>query len=201
MSSLLDQLRKRQNETVQSAGVQSIHVKASLLFDKKDAAKIELDAVYQLALGGLEMLKKLEPRLKPFEATLFSPSTKELSRELQSKEANDRLDESINTFLSLLAPFFLEKHAHKVLEYLIRRYRCVVLPSPFFHLSSLFNARLVCPQAGIGAERFYWTTTEKILSRRFFKVFLSDFNTHTCRAISHPANQTTFLQSPITIRD
>jgi len=69
--SLLDQLRKRQSEAVTSVGVQSIHVKASLLFDKKDAAKIELDAVYQLALGGLEVLKKNEPRLKPFEATLF----------------------------------------------------------------------------------------------------------------------------------
>ena len=98
-----------------------------MLFDKKDAAKIELDAVYQLALGGLEVLKKNEPRLKPFEATLFSPSAKEMSRELQTKEANARLDESINTFLSLLAPFFLEKHTHKVLEYLIRRYRFVFL--------------------------------------------------------------------------
>ena len=130
--SLLDQLRKRQSEAVTSVGVQSIHVKASLLFHKKDAAKIELDAVYQLALGGLEVLKKNEPRLKPFEATLFSPSAKEVSRELQTKEANARLDESVNTFLSLLAPFYLEKATHKVLEYLIRRYRCVFLPSyPF----------------------------------------------------------------------
>lgn len=123
--SLLEQLRKRQSEVVTSSAIQSIHVKASLLFDKKDAAKIELDAVYQLALSGLEVLKKLEPRLKPFEATLFSPSAKELSRELQTKEANERLDESINTFLALLAPYFLEKHAHKVLEYLIRRYEYV----------------------------------------------------------------------------
>lgn len=127
--SVLEQLRARQSEAVTSVGVQSIHVKASILFDKKDAAKIDLDSVYQLALGGLEVLKKQEPRLKPFEATLFSPATKEFSRELQQKETNDRLDESINTVLSLLAPFFLEKHAQKVLEYLIRRYR-YVFPLP-----------------------------------------------------------------------
>jgi len=126
--SLLEQLRKRQNEAVTSVAVQSIHVKASLLFDKKDAAKIEMDAIYQLALGGLEVLKKHEPRLKPFEATLFSPSAKDVSRELQAKEANLRLDESINAFLSLIAPFFLEKHTHKVLEYLIRRYRYAFCP-------------------------------------------------------------------------
>lgn len=121
--SLLEQLRKRQNETVLSPALQSIHTKASLLFDKKDAAKIEIDAVYQLALGGLEVLKKHEPRLKPFEAVLFSSSAKEMTRETQSKEVNSRLDESINSFLSLLSPFYLEKHTHKVLEYLIRRYR------------------------------------------------------------------------------
>ena len=140
--SLLEQLRKRQAEVVTSTAVQSIHVKASFLFDKKDAAKIELDAVYQLALGGLEVLKKHDPRVRPFEATLFSPSGKEVSRELQTKEANARLDESVNTFIALIAPFFMEKHTHYVLEYLIRRYRYVpqVVPTnatPLAHPSSL----------------------------------------------------------------
>lgn len=134
--SLLEQLKKRQIEIGSvTSGIQTIHVKASLLFDQKDAAKIELDALYQLALGGLEQLRKIEPRLKPFEATLFSFSGKEISRELQTKDVNARLDESINIFLSLLSPHFLLKPSHKVLEYLIRRYRFV----KFYSISRIIS--------------------------------------------------------------
>jgi U3 small nucleolar RNA-associated protein 10 len=41
---------------------------------------------------------------------------------MQTTETNRRLDEAIETFLSLVSPFFLLKASHKCLEYLIRRY-------------------------------------------------------------------------------
>ncbi len=45
-----------------------------------------------------------------------------MNRESQTTEANRRLDEAIESFLSLVSPFFLLKASHKCLEYLIRRY-------------------------------------------------------------------------------
>lgn len=69
MSDLAQQLRKRKDQTVGTTQ-RSIHVKPSLLFDGREAARIETTAIHLLALGGLEQLKKLEPRLKSFEATL-----------------------------------------------------------------------------------------------------------------------------------
>jgi len=41
----------------------------------------------------------------------------------QTKEENEKLDASINAFLSQLSPYFLLKPSGKVLEYLIRRFR------------------------------------------------------------------------------
>lgn len=120
MSSLKSQLEKKR-EAFPSQQT-SIHVRASLLFEKKDAAKIDLHSLYHLSLSGLEQLKKFDSRFKAFELTLFSPASKEVSRELQTKEVNKRLDESIEAFLLLLSPFFLHKSAHKVIEYLIRKY-------------------------------------------------------------------------------
>jgi hypothetical protein len=69
MSDLAQQLRKRKDQAVGTTQ-RSVHVKPSLLFDGREAARIETTAIHLLALGGLEQLKKLEPRLKSFEATL-----------------------------------------------------------------------------------------------------------------------------------
>lgn len=121
MSSLREQLNKKR-ETLPSHQ-SSIHVRASLLFEKKDAAKIDLHSLYHLSLSGLEQLKKIDARFKAFEVTLFSPASREVSRELQTKEVNRRLDESIDALLQLLSPYFMHKSAHKVLEYMIRKYR------------------------------------------------------------------------------
>jgi U3 small nucleolar RNA-associated protein 10 len=123
MSGLLEQLRKRKNEEV--TPYRSLHVRPSLMFEFKEAAKIDLNAIYLLAVNGLEQLATQEPRVKAFQETLFAAGSKEINRELQTAEVNKRLDESIEAFLALLSPYFLLKATHKVLEYLIRRYTYV----------------------------------------------------------------------------
>jgi U3 small nucleolar RNA-associated protein 10 len=122
MSDLLDQLRKRKQQEG-GAGFKSIHVRPSLLFEYKEAAKIELTAIHLLAINGFEQLVKQEPRIKPFEQTLFAPASKEITRESQTADVNKRLDESIESLLGLLSPYFLLKATHKCLEFLIRRYK------------------------------------------------------------------------------
>ena len=44
-------------------------------------------------------------------------------RDQMSKEANASLDKTLAAFLRALSPYFLLKATHKVLEYLIRRFR------------------------------------------------------------------------------
>ena len=122
MSELRTQLEKRKDKVLDPS---SSHKRASLLFAKKDAQNIELQALHTLAMSGVDQLKKQEPRIKPFEATLFSEASQELVREQQSAEANKRLDESLETLFAVLAPHFLLKSTHKMLEYLIRKYRYV----------------------------------------------------------------------------
>jgi len=141
MSSLTEQLNKRR-ASEGAAGFRSVHVRPSLLFDHKQAATIELAHIHLLALSGLEQLHKVDPRVKAFEQTLFSPAStvrpfgfalcrflysndytlQEINRETQTPEVNKRLDESIESFLQLLSPYFMLKASHKVFEYLIRRY-------------------------------------------------------------------------------
>lgn len=74
-----------------------------------------------LGLSGLEELKKLNPQFCIFEETLFDLTSKSFERSVESKEANDKLDCQIKTFLILLSPYFLLKPAHKALEWLINR--------------------------------------------------------------------------------
>lgn len=74
---------------------------------------------------GLGELADIDGRFEPYRHTLFSVETLKLDRELQSRELNDKLNRSIGTFIRVLSNYILLKPAHQVLEYLIRRYKCV----------------------------------------------------------------------------
>jgi U3 small nucleolar RNA-associated protein 10 len=122
-SELRQQLRKRKDVVIGSTQ-RSLHVRPSFMFDGHEAARIDQSTLHLLALSGLEKLKKLEPRFRAFETTLFAaPDSSQLDRTSLTKELNARLNESIDAFLLLLSPYFLLKAAHKTLEYLIRRFR------------------------------------------------------------------------------
>lgn len=55
--------------------------------------------------------------------TLFSKEAEGTLRDLQTKEANERIDKSVEAFLALLSPHFCSREAHFCLEYLIRHYK------------------------------------------------------------------------------
>jgi U3 small nucleolar RNA-associated protein 10 len=95
----------------------------SVLFDTKDAARVDLDTCYNLGLNGLLELAKLDKRLEAFEQSLFSRASMDLVRELQPQDFNVALDKNINALLQALGPHFLQRPCQKVLEYLVRRYR------------------------------------------------------------------------------
>ncbi|XP_053709149.1 HEAT repeat-containing protein 1 isoform X2 [Synchiropus splendidus] len=95
---------------------------ASLLFDLKDAAEIDLETFHALGCSGLEQLLGIEPLFLEFTNTLFSSASMTLERSVQSKEVNKKLDSDISLFLTRLSPYFLLKPAHKCIEWLVQRF-------------------------------------------------------------------------------
>lgn len=95
---------------------------ASLIFDPQQAARIDLQTIYALALEGFNELVKIDSKFKPFQETLFSKPNQLSSRAQQSADVNKRFDEAIDTYLRILSQYILLKPSHQTLEYLIRRF-------------------------------------------------------------------------------
>ncbi|XP_072265281.1 HEAT repeat-containing protein 1 isoform X2 [Pyxicephalus adspersus] len=95
---------------------------ASLLFDAKEAAVIDRDTFFAIGCTGLDELMGIDSSFKAFEETLFSSSSKNLERSVQTKAINQQLDENITLFLTHLSPYFMLKPAQKCLEWLIHRF-------------------------------------------------------------------------------
>lgn len=77
-------------------------------------------------LLGLEVLIEKEERFRNYRNDLFSYKSKELDRELVGIEDNDGINASIRSYLRLLSGYLELSSAVNTLEYLIRRYKCVV---------------------------------------------------------------------------
>ncbi|KAJ2692795.1 snoRNA-binding rRNA-processing protein utp10, partial [Coemansia spiralis] len=98
-------------------------IRASFLFDGRQAADIDNQTILDIGREGLRELRQINRRFDRFAATLFSEAAKDMDRVLQTREENDKLDEAIRGFLFLAAPHFLTKPAGKALEWLVRRFR------------------------------------------------------------------------------
>ncbi|KAL6971531.1 hypothetical protein U1Q18_031210 [Sarracenia purpurea var. burkii] len=95
----------------------------SILFNPKEAADIDLDALFSIALSGLEVLINTDERFRKYKNDLFSHKSRELDRELMGIEDNNRINATISSYLRLLSGYFHLPSALKTLEYLIRRYK------------------------------------------------------------------------------
>ncbi|GJM97067.1 hypothetical protein PR202_ga13965 [Eleusine coracana subsp. coracana] len=94
----------------------------SVFFDAKEAADIDLRAILPIALSGLEHLASVDERFARYSNTLFSETSLEVNREQLTPKENEKINESISTYLRLLAGYLQLLAALKTLEYLIRRY-------------------------------------------------------------------------------
>ncbi|OUC50011.1 hypothetical protein D917_04858 [Trichinella nativa] len=95
----------------------------SLLFDSSDAAEIDREKIFAIGNDGFVQLKAIDKSFAEFEMHLFDESILDLERALLTKDANEKLDETIEAFLILLTPYLLLGAAQKCLEWLIRRFR------------------------------------------------------------------------------
>lgn len=109
----------KRNLPVGTLGVEVV----SFMFDLDTARTLSIDDCFELACDGLGELETHDARFREYKSNLFSSSGKELNRQHQSKHLNENLDQTLDRFLCLLCPYFLLKPAHKVIEYLVRRFK------------------------------------------------------------------------------
>ncbi|KAJ2723879.1 snoRNA-binding rRNA-processing protein utp10 [Coemansia sp. Benny D115] len=122
-SSLAQQLyhMKKVDRMVGSHAVQK--TRPSFLFEPRQAADMDMQTIFDIGRDGINDLIKVNKAFGSYSSTLFSEAVKDMDRVLQTKSENEKLDESIRSFLFLLAPHFLTRPAGKALEWLIRRFR------------------------------------------------------------------------------
>ena len=116
-TSLARQLAALQTETRRGRG------RASLLFKPRDAEALDVNAVFDIGVNGLAELAVSDSRFSAFELDVFSATWRTADRELQDATANAEINARLAALLRLLSPHLLERAAHKVLEYLIRRFK------------------------------------------------------------------------------
>lgn len=137
--------------------------KASLLFDKKQAAEISREVYYQIALDGFEELKQKCALFTSFQNTLFHITSKEFERSVHDTVANEKLNKQIKKFFLTLSPYLSLTCAHKALEWLINRYSVheynrkdfVMLILPY-HETNIFVRALQLIKIKDSGDSFIW---------------------------------------------
>ncbi|XP_076648122.1 HEAT repeat containing 1 homolog l(2)k09022 [Halictus rubicundus] len=160
-TSLAEQLKKLR--TPQTNILLQDRKRLSLLFDPKEAANLDRETALNIGQNGLQELIKLSDLFLEFERTLFAQSSLSLERSVQDIKVNKKLDGEIERFLILLSPYFLLNNAHKVLEWLIYRFRVhefnrdqfllLILP---YHETRMFVRALQLLNLSDAADKWHW---------------------------------------------
>lgn len=137
--------------------------RASILFDPKEAAGIDRDTFYDIGISGLKELERYNPEFSLFENSLFSTTSKQIERSVETKDVNLKINKNIRKFLMLLSPYFLLKPAHKALEWLIHRFSiheynkedCLKLILPY-HETNIFVRFLQILNVRQESDRWNW---------------------------------------------
>ena len=121
LSAQLKRLQVPQGSLLSQASERS---RASFLYEPREAANMDSEAVFCVAMNGLEQLKSIDAAtFESFEQTLFSSTSVTFERAVQSKQVNVTLDAEIRRFMLHLSPYFMLKPAHKAFEWLVYRYQ------------------------------------------------------------------------------
>lgn len=99
----------------------------SYLFPPDVASSHDIDTIFVLAQSGFDELLSLDPDMEEFEEELFSEAAKRTDRMVLSKEENDNLDRTLGRCLRRLSKWIRLMAGGKCIEWLVRRFRYVVL--------------------------------------------------------------------------
>ncbi|CAI5735970.1 unnamed protein product [Hyaloperonospora brassicae] len=117
----------RQLQALREGGAGSKRRTDSFLYDPRAAARLDDETVFHGAQQGLEALKQLDARFEALEAdahvaALFSRQRIHFHRAQSALPDAPALDAALAQVLDALSAYFLLDAAHKVLEFLVRRY-------------------------------------------------------------------------------
>jgi U3 small nucleolar RNA-associated protein 10 len=99
----------------------------SYLFTGRDADEYDLETIYSIGVNSFLHLASICPPLEAYEEVLFSERAKNTDRTLLSPDAIAELDKALEEFLALLGPYLMEAPTGRVLEFLVRRFRRVLI--------------------------------------------------------------------------
>lgn len=140
MSSLKDQLSQvaQNNATVSldRKRRQKLH-SSSLIYNPKTAATQDYDYIFENAVEALSSLIELDSRFKIFTSSLFSESSINIDRNIQTKEQIKDLDNAVNAYLMLVSSRWHLTPTLHATEWLIRRFQIHVHNSEILLLSTL----------------------------------------------------------------
>lgn len=121
LSQQLDAIKEVSSATVVDRKSRSRIHGRSLIFEAKVAAAQDFEFIYSIGIEGLEELITLDSRFSKFKGTLFHESTIAFDRNVQQREMLTNIDENVNNFLYLVAPYMNLNCSIKALEWLVRR--------------------------------------------------------------------------------
>ncbi|KAK6462809.1 component of small subunit processosome [Scheffersomyces coipomensis] len=140
MSSLSSQLKSINDKTASVAldrkTRSQIHSR-SLIFDPKVASTQDFDYLFQLGLEGLDELSEIDSRFNRFRQTLFSDTSINFDRNVQTKDTLTQINKSIDAFLNLVSPYYGLNPTVKTLEWLVRRFHINIHNAEHFILTAL----------------------------------------------------------------
>lgn len=99
----------------------------SLLFEPSVAALQDFDTIYQVCLEGYQELCEIDNRFVSFYRSIFSEQSKAEDRAQMTSAENKELDVVLESFLRLAGARLLLRPAIKAVEWLVRRFRSVII--------------------------------------------------------------------------
>lgn len=101
---------------------QKLHA-VSLIYTSKVAVTQDYEIIYSNAYDALEELITVDKRFSFFKNSLFSETSVNVDRNIQTVEQNRDLDNAVNAYLSLISPRWNLAPALQTTEWLVRRFQ------------------------------------------------------------------------------
>ena len=109
----------------------------SLVFERHVAGAHDFDTIYQICLEAFQDLCRLDGRFTDFERNIFGLQSKSMDRTQMTRDENQALDITLDSFLSLVGSKLQLRPAIKAVEWLVRRFRVHTYNTAFLVLTFL----------------------------------------------------------------
>ena len=126
LAAQLAQIAANSKSTLNVKAQRAAHSK-SLIFEPRIAAGQSYQTVWSVCHEGFQELCQLDSRFLEFGTTLFSEQSQQEDRTQMTEAENAELDKRIESFLRLAGGRLRLMPAIKAVEWLIRRFRFVLL--------------------------------------------------------------------------